>query len=101
MEIALMTSKLKEAEPTMVEAPSSPGHLPRLVHVSKTARRISGALEPRAMRVKLATVAFQKRTFLCLSFPSPSITVTMTYLAVIFSIASMKISATIEIPRKR
>ena len=65
-----MTSKLKAAEPTMVEAPNSPGQSPRVVTVSKTARIISGALEPKAMRLKLATVAFQKGTGFEIVLPS-------------------------------
>ena len=58
-----MTRKLKEADPTMVEAPSSPGVAPRVATVSMQLRRISGALDPRAMRVKLAKVGFQTATF--------------------------------------
>lgn len=85
----------------MVDAPSSPGQLPRLVQVSRTANKISGALEPRAMRVKLATVAFQNLAFLYFKFPSLSSISSMTVLDVITSIDSMKISATIDIPRKR
>ena len=96
-----MTKRLKEADPTIVEAPSSPGHLPSLVTVSSTARRISGADDPRAIRVRFATVGFQKVTFFYIIFPSPCLTLTMTFLEVIFSMASMKISATMAIPKKR
>ena len=58
-----MTRKLKAAEPTMVEGPSSPGLDPRVCRVSMTLSRISGAEEPRAMRVRFATVGFQTETF--------------------------------------
>jgi len=37
--------RLKAAEPTMVEGPSSPGGRPRLVTVSMTESKISGALK--------------------------------------------------------
>ena len=58
-----MTKKLNEAEPTIVDGPSSPGVAPKVVAVSNTLRMISGALEPRAIRVKLAKVGFQTGTF--------------------------------------
>lgn len=60
---------MKAAEPTMVEGPSSPGLLPRVPTVSTTLSRISGAEEPRAMRVKLATVGFQTGTLLLTTRP--------------------------------
>jgi len=58
MQIAVMTIKLKDAEPTMVDGPSSPAFYPRVPHVSITARRISGAEEPKAIKVRFAIVAF-------------------------------------------
>lgn len=66
MHAAVITKRLKAADPTIVEAPSSPGHPPRFPVVSITASKISGALEPRAIRVKFATVGFQTFTFLVL-----------------------------------
>ena len=71
-----ITSKLKEADPTMVDGPSSPGISPakRLFNVSITDSRISGADEPRAMRVRFATVGFQMATSTLTSFPVSSST---------------------------
>ena len=67
-----MIRKLKAAEPTMVEGPSSPGFYPRVVTVSITLRRISGAEEPRAIRVRFATVGFQTGTLIFKSSPDAS-----------------------------
>ena len=69
----LITSKLKAADPTIVDAPSFPGHAyaARPVIVSITASKISGALEPSAINDKFAIVAFQ--TVTCFDFTiSPS-----------------------------
>jgi hypothetical protein len=71
----------------MVEAPSSPGHYPRPPIVSITLRRISGALDPRAIKVKLATVGFQKLTSIVNLLPSGSTYSMIYFLEVIFSIA--------------
>ena len=99
----LITSKLKAAEPTIVEAPSFPGHssIARPVIVSITASKISGALDPRAIKDKLAIVAFQTVTYLVLitSFVFSSFISTIFFVAVILSIEVMKISEMIFIPK--
>lgn len=55
---AEMTNKLKAAEPTIVEGPSSPAQklFPKISIID---RRISGALVPSANKLRLATVSFQ------------------------------------------
>ena len=102
---AEMTSRLKAAEPTMVDAPNSPGHPPRFEAVSITARRISGAEEPRAMSVRFATVEFHTRTFFCSFYDSPwssTFSTVMNFVVeVIFSIDSMKMSETTPMPMNR
>lgn len=53
-----------------------------------TLRRISGALEPRAMRVKFATVGFQTLTFVLMGMPEyGSLSKTTLFDEVIVSIA--------------
>ena len=54
-------TRLKAAEPTIAPGPSSPDSK-FLPMISMMERRISGADEPSAIRVKLATVLFQMRT---------------------------------------
>jgi len=98
----LITSKLKAADPTIVDAPSFPGHadLARPVIVSITASKISGALEPRAIKDKFAIVAFQTVTFYDL-ITSPSLLVILMifFVDVIFSIDDIKMSEMIDMPK--
>ena len=68
IQIAIIMKRLKAADPTMVEGPKSPAFI-SLPKVSTTERRISGADEPKAMRVKLETVSFQIRTEIVLVSP--------------------------------
>ena len=97
MEIPEMTKKLNAAEPTIVDGPNSPAFCPRVETVSMTLRRISGALEPKAISVKLATVGFQTFTFVFTnSYRYGSYFITTLFEDVMTSIA-LKISKTVLI----
>ena len=101
MQIAVITIRLKQAEPTIVDGPSSPAFSPRPLHVSMTARRISGAEDPKAIKVRFAIVAFQTGVSIKYELPSLSNTSYLAVVDVIFSMAAMKRSAIIAIPKKR
>lgn len=58
IETAEITNKLNEADPTMAAGPRTDGTASRSITVLKHDKRISGMLEPRAIRVRLATVGF-------------------------------------------
>ena len=96
-----MTIRLKAAEPTIVEGPSSPGVDPSVEIVSMMESRISGALEPSAMSVRFAMVGFQTLTVAFYLVPFSS-TYSISFVCdVMTSIEPMKMSEMIEMPRNR
>mmetsp|Transcript_102799 Transcript_102799/g.209504 ORF Transcript_102799/g.209504 Transcript_102799/m.209504 type:complete len:306 (+) Transcript_102799:830-1747(+) len=97
MHAAMITWRLKAAEPTIVEGPRSPLWNPFLP-VSTTDKRISGAEEPRAMRVRFATVWFHTDLVTKRLVP---FTFTRFFPLVICSMLFMKRSATMLTPKKQ
>mmetsp|Transcript_20272 Transcript_20272/g.71692 ORF Transcript_20272/g.71692 Transcript_20272/m.71692 type:complete len:212 (-) Transcript_20272:445-1080(-) len=96
-----MMSRLKAAEPTMVDGPRpSLGGSPSVVTVSMTASRISGADEPSAISVRLAIVSFHTSTRATSVVPFGSLYVTTFSLEVMTSMAAMNSSAMMAMPRK-
>lgn len=97
-QIAIITCKLNAAEPTIVPGPSSPASKLRET-VSIKDKRISGAELPKAIRVRFATVSFQ--TFISTSsYVKITLLIqTVFVLEVITLIASINLSAAIEIPK--
>ena len=96
-----MTKKLNAAEPTIVAAPSSPGRWPSVINVSYILSTISGALDPKAMRVKFAKVGFQMSFFLKILVPSGISVITFRVWEVITSIESINTSEIRAIPTKK
>ena len=98
--IPVITSRLKAADPTIVPGPSSPASS-LFPTSSMTDIRISGALVPKAIRLKFATVSFQTLTSKTLSSFFSIFGMRIIFvLLVIFSIPHMNESATMDVPRK-
>ena len=62
IETPLITNRLNAPEPTILLGPSSPAFCPKFYRDSITASKISGAEEPRAIKVRFAIVGFQIAT---------------------------------------
>ena len=82
----LIQSKLKAADPTIVDGPSSPGHPFKFATVSRQLSKISGALDPKAISDKLAMVGFQIKAVLLVMDPSWFLISNVVVAAVILSI---------------
>merc|ERR1719220_432078 len=89
MQRPMIMNRLKAADPTIVPGPRSPASKP-LAQISMTDNMISGAEDPSAMRVRLATVSFHTLTM-----------ETSFSWAVIISMDSMNLSETMATPMKR
>ena len=74
----------------------------KLITVSMTDNKISGADEPSARRVRFATVAFQTFMWIVSFSPVFSFTlVTVRFLDVMTSIADMNVSEMMAMPKKQ
>lgn len=93
---AIITNKLKAAEPTIVDDPRSPASISSLKS-SITDKQISGAEEPKAMSDKVATVSFQIFTVI----RRPDLTCTLRFQLVMASIEAMNLSDIMAIPKKK
>lgn len=101
IETALITSKLNDAEPTIVDGPSSGGTASISLSVEMTESKISGADEPSAISVKFATVSFQMATsMVTCSQLSSKYSYFLVY-AVIDSMDSINMSEMMPMPTKR
>merc|ERR1711962_1344564 len=97
----MIINRLKAADPTIVPGPRSPA-LKFLAQISMTDHMISGADEPSAIKVRLATVSFHTLTMMTWVLPvRRSFTDTSFSWAVIISMDSMNLSEAIATPMNR
>mmetsp|Transcript_3010 Transcript_3010/g.8917 ORF Transcript_3010/g.8917 Transcript_3010/m.8917 type:complete len:214 (+) Transcript_3010:2375-3016(+) len=97
MHTAMMTKRLKAAEPTIVDGPSTP-MWKSFLRASTVESRISGAEDPSASNVRLATVPFQTAT---VTVRPVCFSCTRRFLLVMTSMEPTNLSATMLTPRKR
>ena len=102
IQTAVMNKKLNAADPTIVAGPNSSYGESGFYTAARTFRKISGAEDPRAISERFAIVAFQTGTSTKnFFFPVLSQTSILSVVEVITSIASMNLSAIIEIPMNK
>mmetsp|Transcript_18923 Transcript_18923/g.66844 ORF Transcript_18923/g.66844 Transcript_18923/m.66844 type:complete len:222 (-) Transcript_18923:396-1061(-) len=101
-QIEMMTMRLNEAEPTIVDGPSSSGVVSSVCAVPMTASSTSGADEPSAMSDRFAMVGCHTLMVTVSLVPVVGFTrSTLLSLLVMTSMPAMKTSAMMATPRKQ